>query len=708
MTRRELFQLSLGCGFARLARAGVPYPGVAYREYCRCLPDYLRLLAERSYRMRNAGIAKLTTPEAIAQRQRWARETFWRLIGGEPERTPLDARVVGGFERDGYRVEKIVYQSRPRFFIPALLYIPKQGTPPYPGVLFQMGHSLNGKAAGVYQKCCQGLAQLGYLVLAFDPMGQGERAYYPRKSGYMTRLDSADAEHTVPGKQMLLTGDTSTRLQVWDAVRSLDYLAAHPLVDPKRLASTGNSGGGTLTMMLSCVDDRLAAAAASCPNTENVACANFNPPGSTDDAEQDLVGAGPAGFGRWDLFYPLAPKPLLILVSDRDFFGTYSPNYIANGWEEYGKLKKVYETLGHPDRLAWYDTPLPHGLACNMRLQIYSWFARWLKGESEPVTKEPPVRVEADETLWVTANGSVVRSFGSETPFTLNRARAAAIATPAKPTDLAALLGVKLPPEKLRAAVLGRVPSVEVEVEALEVASAKKVWVPAWFFLPRRSDSGKPVVVVIEPSGRSARWSEDKLYQRLAAEGFPVCAPDLRGTGDLRPEYPRGAPGHASYHQKEENYAWSSLILGKPLLGQRVTDLLAVVAALGAHPAARGRRLTVAARGTMTVPALFAAALDERVDEVYLAGGLVSYRNLVETENYNYPFANFLPRVLYHTDLPQLAASMAPRRVRMAGAVDAAGKTMELEAVRRIYARAPNVRLTPRAEWTLETLRSLG
>src|SRR5207237_5959041 len=113
---------------------------------------------------------------------------------------------------------------------------------------------------------------------------------------------------------MLLIGDTATGLQVWDAVRSLDYLAERTEVDPKRLGSTGQSGGGTLTMLLSAVDDRLAAAVVASGNTENFACAHFNPPGSTDDAEQDLIGSGPVGLDRCDVLYPIAPKPLLITV----------------------------------------------------------------------------------------------------------------------------------------------------------------------------------------------------------------------------------------------------------------------------------------------------------------------------------------------------------------------------------------------------------
>ncbi len=651
-----------------LIAAGAPLAARAtgYRDYSRCLPDHLRALAEDAYQRRNAALAAITSPEAIRARQQWARETFWRLIGGQPERTPLRARLVGAFKRPGYRVEKIVYESRPRFHIPANLYIPSGGKPPHPGVLFQMGHSLNGKAAAPYQKCCQGLARLGYVVLAFDPMGQGERTYYPRPGGTLTRLGSADDEHTVPGKQLLLAGETSTRVQVWDAVRSLDYLAAHPMVDPGRLASTGQSGGGTLTMLLAAVDDRLAAAAISCANTENLACADFNPPGSTDDAEQNLLASGPAGFDRWDTLYPLTPKPLLVLVSAKDFFGTYSPRYIANGQEEFGKLRRMYEILGAADRIGWRETPLGHSLSYELRMEIYRWFGRWLQGDARPVGEEPPVEVERDETLWAAESGNVVRSFGGLTPYQLAREAAARIATPQRPGGIESLLGVVRPAAGLGAAVLGRSPSRHCDVEAIEVRTAEQVWAPAWLFVPKRPDRARPLIVALEPAGRNPRSLEDGLWQQLAGEGFLICAPDVRGSGDLTPEFPRGAAGHGRSHQEEENYAWASLMLGQSLVGQRVTDLLAVAAAMRAHPAAEGRRLVVAASGKMTVPALFAGALEPSIAALYLAGGLASFRSLLEAEDYAHPLANFVPGILGVTDLPQLAASMAPRRVRWA------------------------------------------
>lgn len=675
-----------------------PYPGTAYREYPRCLPDYVTELAERAYRKRNAEIARLTTPEAIHARQRWARETLWKLAGGELERTPLEAQKIGAFERDGYRVEKIVYQSRPRFHVPANLYIPTPGAPPYPAVLFQLGHSNNGKAYLSYQRCCQGLARLGYVVLAFDPMGQGERIYYPDDSGVKTGLGSADDEHTVPGKQMLLVGDTSTRLQVWDAIRSLDYLASLPMVNAKRIGATGQSGGGTLTMLLMAVDDRPAAAVVCSGNTENVACANFVPPGSTDDAEQDFVGSGPVGFDRWDTMYPFAPKPLLVTVSDRDFFGTYSPDYISSGWEEFQKFKKVYEVLGHGERLAWRGSPLPHELAYDTRLEVYNWFERWLKGGEKRIEQEPPVAPEEDRTLWVAESGNTVRTFGGLTPFAMNKARI----IEKTPADLRALAGIDAPPGALLAS-LRRVPSREVDVEAVEVFSAPKVWVPAWLFLPRGRKDKKPVILALDPGGRIRQWSEGQLYQSLAVRGYPVCVADVRGIGDMTPEFEHGAAQHAQSHQKEEDYAWSGLILGRPLVGQRATDILALAAGLRKHPALGGRPVVVAARGKLTVPALFAAALDKEISELYLAGGLVSFRSIVDTENYDYPFANFVPSLLRHTDLPEVVATVAPRRVTLAGTVDGAGHDMESAAVRGIYSGG-HVTVQDKASWDIDVL----
>ena len=633
--RRELLKLLLA-------------PRVEYRDYSRVLPDFMARIAREAYLRRRSALDRLTTPSAIEARQRWVRETFWRLVGGQPaERSPLAIRITGGFERSGYRVQNLIYESMPGFYIPANLFIPKQGQPPYPAVLFQMGHSLNGKASPLYQYCCQGLAQLGFVVLAFDPMGQGERTYYPAKGSNLTRFDSADTEHTVPGKQLLLTGLTSTQIQTWDAVRSFDVLAGHPLVDPKRIGTTGNSGGGTLSMFLAAVEPRLACVSAACPNTDTFAGLNFNSPGPADDAEQNILDSGSVGFDRWDTLYAMAPKPVQILVSAKDAFGTYSPGYILNGRAEFADLQRVYRTLGRERNVEWLESPIPHGLSYNLRMSIYRWMRLHLQGLSNPLSSEPSVQPEADATLYATASGNVVRDLGGLTPIAIARQKAKNIA---KRTAIARLLRVGTFSGTFTSK--GTADSRAARIEAVEILSEPDVYLPVWIFRPKLVAS-KVTLIILEPGGRNSQWNEDSHCQQLAARGVTVWAPDLRGIGDLLPEYPRHNPRYARDNQSDEAYAWSSLVLGRPMLGQRVTDLLAVVRAIQGP-------VQIAARGSMSVPALFAAELASAIQNVFVSGGPKSYRELLDAEDAG-PTANLIFGVLEHVDLPDLAVGRVQR-----------------------------------------------
>jgi dienelactone hydrolase len=704
LSRRQLLALAGAYTLAPRLKAE-DLPGFYYRDYSRCLPDYLSALARAAYDKRIRDLSRLGDASAITERQHWVRETFWKIAGGEPERTPLNPRVTGKFERAGYSVEKIVYESQPGVVVSANLYLPATGRPPYPGVLFQMGHSAEGKAAVTYQKCCQGLVRLGYMVLAFDPMGQGERIDYPDASGTDTRLGSVDEEHNVPGKQLLLLGETASRYEVWDAIRSLDYLASHPLVDPHRLGSTGQSGGATLTMLLACVDERLSAAAVSSGNTENVACRDFNPPGSTDDAEQDLIGSGPLAFDRWDLLYPIAPKPLLVLVSARDFFGTYSPRYLSSGREEYEKLAKVYSILGHPDRLGWRDTPLPHGLTYSLRVDIYNWFERWLKNSDRRIEEEPAVAPETAKALWTGASGNVARDFGSLRPFDVIKRRAT-INHPTPQAPSVEPFPIQFPARGLKCETLARTPTQGARIEAIEVHSAPQVSIPAWLFLPNHTDGKSSVLLVLDEKGRNALAREDGTYHRLARGGRVVCAADIRGMGDMSPEVGRGDPAYTVPHDSEDDFAWASLILGSSLLAQRVEDILAVLQALRNDSRMVGRRIVLAARARLTVPALFAFAVSPLADSLYLAEGLISYQNLLETENYREPLSVFAWDLFRRTDLPLLAAQAAPRRVHLAGPVDAAGNTVHASMVRRIYSSG-NIDFSASPAWDEEAFAAL-
>jgi hypothetical protein len=288
-----------------------------------------------------------------------------------------------------------------------------------------------------------------------------------------------------------------------------------------------------------------------------------------------------------------------------------------------------------------------------------------------------------------------VGSFHGETPFTLNRRRSLT----KTPADLARLLNVDRPGAGASVITVGRASFHQTVVEAVEFPAVPQVWAPAWLYQAKSVDHSKPLVIVLEPGGRNA-WHESGLYNRMAAEGCVVCVPDLRGIGDMTPEFSRGAARHARPHNSEEDYAWSSLILGKPLAGQRVTDILSIVQGLRSRPEFARRPVILAARGVLTVPAQFAAALEPAIGSLYLAEGLISFRSIVETELYKYPLGNFVPNLLAHTDLPELTVALAPRRVTLAGTVDGAGNRMTPEAVRAEFPSASNIRVLPEAAWS--------
>jgi hypothetical protein len=318
--------------------------------------------------------------------------------------------------------------------------------------------------------------------------------------------------------------------------------------------------------------------------------------------------------------------------------------------------------LGAAGKLGRAETPLPHGLSYGLRVAIYDWFERYLKPGGKAVTEEPPTALETDETLWCGRTGNAVRDFGGKPVSTYIRERAASIRTPDAPADLRALLTMDVPDTRPDLTIKGKTRYRACDISAIEVKSAPSVWVAAWLFLPRTTWTR--LLLVLDAAGRNSQWHEDELYPRLAEAGIAVCAADVRGTGDLQPAFGAGAASYTREHQNEENYAWASLILGRSLLGQRVTDILALTSALAAaYPRAT---LTLAARERMTVPALCAAALDARIRKTYLAQALISWRSIAGSERYTAPLANFVPDILRHTDLPQITRSIAPRPVIVA------------------------------------------
>ncbi|MFH1717258.1 MAG: acetylxylan esterase, partial [Planctomycetota bacterium] len=252
---------------------------------------YVRGLAQEHFDNWKLQYEQRTTPEQIAEYQKRLHEQFIEAIGGLPERTPLNPQVTGVVQREGYRVEKVIFESLPRHYVTALLFLPsgQESNPPYPGVLVPCGHSSNGKAHDAYQTMGALLALTGMAALVFDPIDQGERS---QLLSALPRLAGTRA-HTMLGVSSILLGRNTASFEIWDGMRAIDYLQSRPEVDPARIGCTGNSGGGTQTSYLMALDERIVAAAPSCYITGFERLLDTIGP---QDAEQNIYGQ--IAFGR--------------------------------------------------------------------------------------------------------------------------------------------------------------------------------------------------------------------------------------------------------------------------------------------------------------------------------------------------------------------------------------------------------------------------
>ena len=228
----------------------------SHREFWNDWPDYITKNMNQARESRRALLARIQSKQQVEARTETVRSQLWELMGGRPEETPLNPRITGTLERNGYRIEKLIFESMPQIYVTANLYVPTGGKPPFLAILAPIGHTGNGKAAMRYQYTYQNLARKGYVVLTWDPFGQGERIQYLQPGTNHTRFHAISMEHTMAGRPMVLFGDAFALYLAWDGIRGLDYLLTRPEVDPQRIGCTGQSGGGTMTMFLGALERR--------------------------------------------------------------------------------------------------------------------------------------------------------------------------------------------------------------------------------------------------------------------------------------------------------------------------------------------------------------------------------------------------------------------------------------------------------------------
>lgn len=611
-----------------------------------------------------------------ALRNRADAETYVGLVrsrihscfGDFPERSPLNPKVTGVLERDRYRIENILFESRPGFLVTANLYVPKGHRFPRPGVVGSCGHSVNGKAAETYQAFCQGLARLGYVVLIFDPIGQGERLQYT-DSELKPRRGVGVSEHLYCGNQQFLVGEFFGTWRAWDGVRALDYLLSREEVDPDHVGITGNSGGGTMTTWLCGLDSRWTMAAPSCfvttfrRNLENELPA---------DTEQCPPRALALALDHDDFLAAMAPKPVMILAQERDYFD------VRGSTEAYGRLRRLYSLLGAEERVEFFVGPRHHGFSKENREAMYRFFNRVVGIDEDP--SEDRIVVEPDELLQCTPRGQVA-DMGSRPIylFTAERSRELRRARPDLHGDRlrqAVLETLKMPPipdslpdyRILRPAPAAGFPLPHAGVYLVETepgihAVVRRLDAEPLYSRPPAAGTGA-ILYVSHQAGEHELAHEPLVRRVFAEEGeVPVFACDLRGCGDSRPDVAsRGWDGYVALYGSDYMLAAHSIMLDRPYPGQRTFDLLRVLAWL----AGLGHtEIHTAASGWGTVPAACAALLSDNVVRVTLAGAPESFASIAESEDYDWPLSSLIPDVLRHWDLPDVYGELQDKQLRM-------------------------------------------
>jgi cephalosporin-C deacetylase-like acetyl esterase len=631
---------------------------------------------QKHFDARKAAIRDITTPEQFEARQNDIRERLYRINGPMPKKSSLNAEITGRIERDGYVIEKVIYESRPSHHVTANLYLPKNRTGPVPGVLVPCGHSGNGKAAEAYQSICISLARNGMAALIYDPIGQGERHQALDENGEPAARGTS--EHTLVGVGGLLVGTGTYNYRIWDGIRSVDYLISRPEIDGTRIGCTGNSGGGTMTSYLMAFDDRIVAAAPSCYLTTLERLFDTIGP---QDAEQNFPSQVALGLDHADFIHLRAPKPTLMCVATQDFFDN------DGAWITFREAKQMYSLLGHSERIGIIDYNDKHGFSKPRRTAAMRFMRRWLLDKDDN-PDEGEMTFCSDSELQCTTTGEVLSDFADGvSAFEFTRRRAESLMKQRKALwsgsksdaldKVRQLTGFRSSAEAPEVVSEGS-QSVDADkygwkgsIEKLLITRDGELPLPALLFKPDGLDKdGAPAVIYASSYGKSSSAEPGSECSRLAAEGKLVLSVDVRGVGETRDAF----KGRKGFFGSDWKTAFLSFHLNRTLLGQRAEDLQTCFNYLVFGGEVDSEQIELVGVARCGPVALHLAALDERIAQVRLVRSIQSWTEVASVPLAFEQLGNVVPFALEHYDLPDLARSMQARKVVFEEPVDPTGQ----------------------------------
>ena len=601
------------------------------------------------------------------------RRRFLEAWGGFPkDACPLAPKKLGELTRDGYRIEKIIFQTRPGIWMTTNAYVPdKPGK--LPAVLCVHGHWRGAKQDPVVQSRCIGLAKHGFFVLVVDAFGAGERAVGKALGEYHGEMT---------GATLLPVGLPLSGLQVYENMRAVDYLVSRPEVDAERIGITGASGGGNQSEYAGAWDERLKAVVPVC--SVGTARASLQVPACMCE----IVPSKLRFAGEWSVLAMSAPRGLLVLNATLDGI-QFS---VAESRKSLAVVAPIYQMHGQPARVRHAIFESKHDYNQEMREALYGWMTQQLKGvgDGSPIA-EPEISTEDPEALRCFPGNSRPDDFVTIPRFAAVAAQRL-LREKKSPNNLVDWKRqAKRARSVLGTTVFGGAPSESpLNVRSTRAADRKSRTLR---FDPELGltltlhqelrDTTAPLAILLDLEG-SEKAAAHPIAAELRREGCSLVTIELRATGRLA--YDRDQIRRAPDHNTAE---WS-ILLGRPLLGQWVLDVRRGLDALNQQDGQLPDEITIIGLGPAGVVALCSAAMDTRITRVATVQTLASYVSDVPYEGQR--MGILAPGILRDVgDIPQLAALVAPRRVVLAGSVHGSGSALTAEQLQDSYRPARSI-----------------
>ncbi len=635
------------------------------------LNSYLNGIGIAQADARAQKVAAIHTREEADQRQAEVRSKILKLIGGLPEHArPIPVKQFGTVAGDGFRIEKIAYQSLPEFYVTANVFVPtlegRSGAGPFPAIVVTPGHGAGKQSE---YNWAANFARAGIVALVVDPLGQGERMQHYDPEIASSKIERL-GEHEHASLSALLIGDHVSRYFINDGISGVDYLSERKDVDAKRIGAFGCSGGGTITAYLAALDPRISVAATACFITS---LKELFPTQGPQDAEQTLPRFAAEGLDFADWVELAAPRPCAIVSTMQDMFP------FAGAQQTYQEAERFFGLYGAGDKLQWITGPGGHGNLGPIANQILAFLAKNLKADViAPEFKQfrPP---DADD-LAATPTGQISTSLNSKTVESLNRERP--LRRTAGPDGIQAEI-------RQTAAIVARPgpsPAVTItkderregyRLQTLSIQSEPGIDLSMIQAIPDGS-APKPAVIMMDeiPAERTAAGPD---FTRLAKSGHIVVVLQSRGT-------PIDAQNGQSTQFALGPYMGVNLraiIVGKTLVGMRTDDVIRVLNWLSSRTDVDRASITLYGKGGLGMVALHAAAVDTRITRVMAENTLVSYRTALDAPLHRNLSEITIPGVLEHYDVGDLLQAIAPREVTLLNPADAIGQPMRLDQVRQ-------------------------